>query len=365
MSKTIQNFYKETVSVAWTTGTGNFYVSAKPTPSAGWLVLSPNNVNLREIVEYTATGTDGTGDYVTVSVRGVGGTTEQTHTVSEPVRMNVTAEYWADIYADPTFTGTVTVPAPINDTDASTRKYVNDTATFGAPDASVTTKGISTLSTAPVSATSPIAVGDNDPRVPTTDEKAAMVGTSGTPSSTNKFVTDADTSATAVADKVVRADSSNKIDNNYIDSGTTASKIVQLDSSAKLPAVDGSNLTNLVKHSSGTATKDDNDASIVQNIAHGLGKIPSKVRITAYRGDTNPSLAETIYNGTTQSSHTIYSDSGATNIDVLTFTLGHYGSYAHNEGVVTFDATNIIITWTLVGSSGAQATHTMLWEAEG
>ena len=43
------------------------------------------------------------------------------------------------------------------------------------------------MSVAPIS--SPILVGDNDPRIPTQDENDAMVGTSGTPSSSNKFVT--------------------------------------------------------------------------------------------------------------------------------------------------------------------------------
>lgn len=100
MSKILQNFYKATITLDWTIGTGNFYVSAKPTPTSGWLVISPNNAASREIVTYTNTGTDVNGDYVTVSARGVGGTTEQTHTIGESIRMNVTAEYWADMQND-------------------------------------------------------------------------------------------------------------------------------------------------------------------------------------------------------------------------------------------------------------------------
>lgn len=94
MSFDLQNFYKSTLLLDWTIGTGNFYVTTKPTVSTGWLVISPNNTSIREIVKYTATGTDSNGDYVTVSVRGVGGTTEQIHTIGEPIRMNITAEYW-------------------------------------------------------------------------------------------------------------------------------------------------------------------------------------------------------------------------------------------------------------------------------
>lgn len=94
MSYTVQNFYKSTLSQDWSIGTGNFYVVTKPTVSTGWLVINPNNTSTREIIKYTATGTDSNGPYVTVSVRGVGGTTEQIHTQGEPIRMNITAEYW-------------------------------------------------------------------------------------------------------------------------------------------------------------------------------------------------------------------------------------------------------------------------------
>jgi len=75
----------------------------------------------------------------------------------------------------------------------ATVKYVDDTASAGAPDASTTTKGVTKLSATPVSPTDPIAVGDNDTRVPTQGENDALAGTSGTPSSTNKYVTQNDT----------------------------------------------------------------------------------------------------------------------------------------------------------------------------
>lgn len=88
----VENFYKETIAQDWPVGTGNFYVSVKPTKTSGRLVISPSSSTLREIVRYTAVGTDGTGDYVTVAERGIGGTTEQTHVVGETVRNNVTAE---------------------------------------------------------------------------------------------------------------------------------------------------------------------------------------------------------------------------------------------------------------------------------
>lgn len=89
-----ENFYKQTISQDWPTGTGNFYVTVKPTKTAGYLTISPASTTLREIVYFSATGTDGVGDYVTISTggRGLGGTTEQTHVLGEPIRMNVGAE---------------------------------------------------------------------------------------------------------------------------------------------------------------------------------------------------------------------------------------------------------------------------------
>lgn len=189
--KTLQNFFKTTIPTAWAAGTGNRYVTTLPTPTSGWLVVSPNNASLREIVRYTATGTDGGGNYITIAERGIGGTTDQTHAVNETVRMDLTAEHWADIYVDPVFTGDVTVPTPTNGTDAVTKDYADGLAIAGAPDASTSTKGITTMSVAPASAATPIAVGDNDPRVPTAGENNALVGnnTDVAVGSGNTFVT--------------------------------------------------------------------------------------------------------------------------------------------------------------------------------
>ena len=98
---------------------------------------------------------------------------------------NQTAETVAGVK---TFSSSPIVPAPTTDLQAATKKYADDLAIAGAPDASTTVKGISKMSTAPASATNPIAVGDNDNRVPTFNENNALEGT-GTPSSSNKFVT--------------------------------------------------------------------------------------------------------------------------------------------------------------------------------
>lgn len=169
---TLQNFYKETIAVACSTGATNIYVSTKPTVSSGWLVISPGKESLREIVKFSSTGTDGTGDYVVIADaadRGLGGTTDQTHAIGEKVRMNYTAQHQQE-----------------------TSDAIDQIVAAGAQDASTSTKGIVKMSTAPVSATEPIAVGDNDPRLNattglTSDEEDALVGDGGTPSASNPF----------------------------------------------------------------------------------------------------------------------------------------------------------------------------------
>ena len=235
----LQNFYKATVSTAWTAGTGNRYVSVLPTPTSGRLVVNPSDISKREIVSYSAIGTDGGGTYVTLSARGVGGTTDQTHDVNEAVRMNLTAQHYADIqteldskiddsvidtdgtlaansdikvasqkatktfampatyldtdvtlaadsdvkiatqkatktYADtklPKAGGTMTgalilnTSSPSTSLEAASKGYADGLAIAGAPDSSTTVKGIGRVSVAPVAPTTPIFVGDNDPRV--------------------------------------------------------------------------------------------------------------------------------------------------------------------------------------------------------
>jgi len=71
-----------------------------------------------------------------------------------------------------------------------TKKYADDLTISDLSDASTSVKGVSKISVAPASVDNPILLGDNDSRIPTQDETDAMAGTSGTPSSSNKFVTE-------------------------------------------------------------------------------------------------------------------------------------------------------------------------------
>ena len=120
----------------------------------------------------------------------------------------------------------------------------------------------------------------------------------------------------------------------------------------------------------GVTTKNAADASATNNIAHGLGRIPKKVRITAtFPGVTGGSdttgfaYAMTVYNGTTQSSVSNYpTDATPVYTSQSTFTLNGAATNGTQTGVVTFDATNIIITWTKTNSP--TGTYFIVWEAE-
>lgn len=179
--KTLENFFRTTISVACGNATGKIYLVNLPTNAPGYLVISPGNSTKREIVEYNSKGTDVIGNYIFANTRGIGGTLAQSHEVGESVRGNLVAEHYNEIGTDlnnsvkktgdetiagiKTFTSIPVLPNtnPTTDNQAARKKYVDDIAVSGAPDASSTVKGISKLTVNPATPTNPIAVGSNDP----------------------------------------------------------------------------------------------------------------------------------------------------------------------------------------------------------
>jgi hypothetical protein len=222
-------------------------------------------------------------------------------------------------------------------------------------DATSSVKGFVTLSTAPASATAPIAVGDNDARIPTTGENDALAGTSGTPSSTNKYVTNDDTGETGNA-KVIRTKVTGVLDSAIIPTLTTYVNVF----------------------GNGTTTYDVSTASGTQTIAHGLGVAPRKVKLTAWlitSGMTNHSVG--CWSGTTNTCVSVFMDEGGgSSVTDTLFTSATYAiglanddavsPFASNadaaKGAVSVDATNITITWTKTFSP--TGTATIMWEAE-
>ncbi len=314
------------------------------------------------------------------------------------------------------YDGTATIS---NANEFATKAYVDGVAIAGGADASTTVKGITKMSVAPASAASPIAVGDNDPRVPTTDENDALVGnnTDIAVGTGNMFVTQTGLqknaesyAATATGNDTYvitlspvptslvngmhlkfKADVANTgaatlnvnslgavslvtgISTALATGDIVANQVVEVVYNSTWPVFQVLNPASAVlitpMYTNGDTTKGASDASATQNIAHGLGRLPKKVKITAQLNAPdaglatgNLNVATTIYNWTTQSSVSSYNTSGTTSTTANTFTLNVSATSGTSTWVVTFDATNIIITWTKTGSP--TGIYLLLWEAE-
>ena len=126
-----------------------------------------------------------------------------------------------------TFSTSPIVPTVISasTTNAASVAYVNNIAILGGASSSDTVYGFSKLSVAPANANLPIAVGDNDTRLPTTaqvgyipssGQKDALAGSSGTPSATNKYLTQTSLATTTTSGGIVQASSTGKIDTSFV-----------------------------------------------------------------------------------------------------------------------------------------------------
>lgn len=132
--------------------------------------------------------------------------------------------------------------------------------------------------------------------------------------------------------------------------------------------------------SNGLTTKNVNDASVAQTIAHGLGVAPKKVKLTAngsvvVSSTTGFSVSIGVYNTTGPGSNRIAQVFNAAGSPVETVSTssadsaGLFGtgvsdpSIAGQIGVVTVDATNITITWTKHGTPNSNV-YSIMWEAE-
>lgn len=325
--------------------------------------------------------------------------------------------------------GNVTYVAPTTDTQIATKKYVDDIAIAGSPDATLTVKGIVEIATtAEIDAGTTfggtgasltvrpdqLALSLYATRLPTVGQKAALVGnnTDVAIGAGNKYVTQTGlqhsteiyaASATGNDTYVVtlspaptsytngmtirfKTDVANtgaaSLNVNGL-GAITIKKNVSVDlvtgdvlANEILTVVyDGTNfqmlnapagISSLVGiYKNGADTKNSADASTTQNIAHGLGVTPKSITIDAYAQSAATAVfiqARTVYNGTTQTSFSGYG-SGNNGTVATTFTLNSTAASAGNDqtGIVTFDATNIIITWTKTGNP--TGTYNLVWTA--
>lgn len=230
------------------------------------------------------------------------------------------------------------------------------------------------LDVAAVSAPSPIAVGSNSPLIVPTGTSGGIIGfTSTTARSSSVLLTQhalivgggAGATPTPVASL---GTITTVLHGNASGDPTFGAVSLAADVSGVLPVANGGTGSSTIPFSglfkNGVTTKNAADASTTQNIPHGLGVIPKFIRITATGSsgaNENTCSAFTVYNGTTQSSASLYGNSNSV-ASVATFTLSTtLASSGDQTGIVTFDATNIIITWTK--TSGPTGTYNFVWEA--
>lgn len=225
--------------------------------------------------------------------------------------------------------------------------YVAQIAFQGAATATNAVAGITRLSVAAANANIPIAVGDNDTRVPTAGQALALVGSFGTPGSSNKYLTQLDaTNTQASSSAVVRYTATGQI-------FATTTPVLSTDATSK-GYVDG--LTYLT-FNTGSTTKTVSDASFTSTttIAHGLGRIPKLVTIDAQvlpgSGEVDHSYGT--YNGTIASDNSwaIKTGTGVNSaVDngfIVDITQVGGGSA---KASITMDATNITLSWVKSGS---------------
>jgi len=124
---------------------------------------------------------------------------------------------------------------------------------------------------------------------------------------------------------------------------------------------------NYWKFSSGVSTKDLADSSTTQTFAHWLWRIPKYVKVTAAAtpGTTNPFAPFSVYNWTTQSSLSYYWDGFTLWYRSATWALLLWttSSATYQSWVITFDSTNITITWTRIGGVPS-GIFPIIWEAQ-
>lgn len=121
---------------------------------------------------------------------------------------------------------------------------------------------------------------------------------------------------------------------------------------------------------SGVTTRAGNAGAGAQTIAHGLGRVPKYVRITAMKAAINTENAISIgtYNGTTQQAIYLEDDADANTNDVnststmITVIMDDNDASPQYYATISVDATNITLTWAVTGSPSAPNIF-ILWEA--
>ena len=255
------------------------------------------------------------------------------------------------------------------------KDYSDNLIAQGAATSSNTVAGITKLSVAAASANNPIAVGDNDTRVPTVNTSsitagrvAALVGFTGTPSATNVYLTKLSATSTASSSAIVQYTTTGQIT-------ATTTPVATTDATSKA-YVDGQTY---LSFKMGTTTRALDGANAVVTIPHGLGRTPHKLTIRTLLGTsivnaeaTAPFTSTGFYNGTNMVTFftTVYGSNGqavssgmSSNYIAYIDYVGTGGGDTSQTATSTVDATNIYLGW--VKNAGSQSgTINVMWEVE-
>lgn len=317
---------------------------------------------------------------------------------------------YANLQNTQTFTGSNTfniapfIPTVASSaiTQAASVGYVNAISIAGAPKASNTVFGITELSVAPVTASVPIAVGQNDPAMPTPSEALALVGDGGVASNLNTYVTQqglqngsefyalttgssttyaiafSPTPSGYVTGEIIKfkthlaSGTSPTINKNSLgaknlykqistgttplsvgDMGTNQVNMAEYDGGAYQLLNPTANIPTFLGKFFNTITTHDVSVTGTQTIVHGLGIIPKLLKITALGIGTNPyQVSIGTYNGTTTATNfSIQSAGNSTNTtDTTNIILFQNGGGNNAQATGSFDATNITLTWSKTGT---------------
>ncbi len=150
--------------------------------------LEPNNGTQEEAIQFTGVTQNASG---TATLTGVSSVAfKSPYTVTSGLSKSHAGGVTFILSNDAAFYGNI-------------KSYIDTVVASGAAFADTLTAGITKLSVTPATGSNPVAVGDNDPRIPsalqisyipTALQKDALAGSFGTPSSGNTYVTSSDTS---------------------------------------------------------------------------------------------------------------------------------------------------------------------------
>jgi hypothetical protein len=121
-----------------------------------------------------------------------------------------------------------------------------------------------------------------------------------------------------------------------------------------------------VVYKNGVSSRAGNTASGDQTIAHGLGAVPNKVKITAHWVDSSNvhCMSVGVFDGTTMSLvYTDFKEFLATTDTSYVLAVGYYSGSFYQLASIAVDVTNITLSWTKVGTCPATNIKFM-WEVE-